>query len=215
MKKTLFILSMWACTLALQAQDLRTLFTAMPDSLAPLLTKVNREDFIDFIDSHMKAEVKNRFGRPSELKVLTPDFLCLQTTERSSMEMKLLPANDSVQVICVVHTVCGPACDSRIRFYDAQWQELSPSSFLQNPVATDFLLPAPTDDETRADLLRKADMDLIQAQLSADDRTLTFTYTTPDYLGKDDREKLVTYLKPSPLTYEWKEGRFVLSTINE
>ena len=35
---------------ALQAQEAKTLFVNMPDSLSPLLTKVNREDCIDFLD---------------------------------------------------------------------------------------------------------------------------------------------------------------------
>ena len=42
---------------ALQAQEAKTLFVNMPDSLSPLLTKVNREDCIDFLESKMKAQV--------------------------------------------------------------------------------------------------------------------------------------------------------------
>ena len=48
---------------ALQAQEAKTLFVNMPDSLSPLLTKVNREDCIDFLESKMKAQVENRFGK--------------------------------------------------------------------------------------------------------------------------------------------------------
>ena len=44
------------------AQSLRECFVAMPDSLSPLLTKINREDFLDFMDSGMKAEVTNRMN---------------------------------------------------------------------------------------------------------------------------------------------------------
>ena len=47
---------------SLQAQEAKTLFVNMPDSLSPLLTKVNREDCIDFLESKMKAQVENRFG---------------------------------------------------------------------------------------------------------------------------------------------------------
>ncbi len=71
MKKTLFVIGMLLCGLSLYAQDMKTLFIAMPDSVAPLLTKVNREDCVDFLASNMKAEVKNRFGKVSELKRLT------------------------------------------------------------------------------------------------------------------------------------------------
>ena len=34
---------------SLQAQEAKTLFVNIPDSLTPLLTKVNREDCIDFL----------------------------------------------------------------------------------------------------------------------------------------------------------------------
>ena len=43
------------------AQDLkmRDVFNHMPDSLMPYLSHNNRLDFIDFIDSNMKSEVRN------------------------------------------------------------------------------------------------------------------------------------------------------------
>lgn len=49
------------------AQEAKTLFINVPDSLCPLLTKVNREDCIDFLSSKMKAQVENRFGQKSEM----------------------------------------------------------------------------------------------------------------------------------------------------
>lgn len=209
MKKTLFIIGMLLGVLSLHAQDMKTLFIAMPDSVTPLLTKVNREDFADFLASNMKAEVKNRFGKPSELKKLTDDYLFLQTTERSSMEMKLLPVNDSVKVICVVNTVCGPVCDSKVRFYDTQWRELASGDFIQLPSVDAFYLRVDTMvDEACRVVREKADMELIKATLSADKPAITFTYTTPDYVGKEDREKLAAFIKKEPVIYEWKEGKF-------
>ncbi len=55
---------------SLQAQEAKTLFVNIPDSLTPLLTKVNREDCIDFLESKMKAQVENRFGKKSEMTEL-------------------------------------------------------------------------------------------------------------------------------------------------
>lgn len=197
------------CALSVPAQDMKTLFVAMPDSVIPLLTKVNREDCVDFLASNMKAEVKNRFGKPSELKKLTEDYLLLQTTERSSMEMKLLPVNDSVKVVCVVNTVCGPACDSSVRFYDTRWQELKQRDFIQLPSAEAFYLPADTlTTEEYAVVRGKADMELIKAGLSEENTEITFIYTTPDYLAKEEREKLLAYVKKEPVTYVWREGKY-------
>ena len=105
------------------AQDMKSVFISMPDSIAPLLTKVNKEDCVDFLVYDMKAEVKNRFGGVTELKVLTDDYLFLQTTANSSMEMKLLPVNDSTKVVCMIKTVCSSACDSEVHFYSSDWKQ--------------------------------------------------------------------------------------------
>ena len=195
------------CWLGGRAQELRSLFVAMPDSVLPLLTKTNRMDCIDFLDSNMKAEVKNRFNNTSELKVLTKDYLELQLTSQSSVEMKLLPMNDSVKVVCMVHTVCGPVCDSEITFYDTQWKQLPSKNFITLPEVDRFYY-LNTNEESYATVRKAADMYLMKANLSSEASTLTFIYTTPDYLSKEDREKLVLYLRKEPIVYQWGEGRF-------
>ena len=122
------------CVMSVVAQDMKTVFVAMPDSVTPLLTKVNREDCIDFLDSNMKAVVKNRFGNVAEMKVLTDDYVLMQTSEVGTLEMKLLPLADSTKVICMVKTVNVPVADSSVRFYTSDWsQQLDVKEFLQFP----------------------------------------------------------------------------------
>ena len=86
----------------LQAQEAKACFKNMPDSICPLLSAVNRADFIDFLESKMKAEVTNSFGGKSEMTELSPDYIHVKMTPQSSWQMKLLPTNDSTKVICVV-----------------------------------------------------------------------------------------------------------------
>ena len=125
-------------SLSANAQNINSVFVSMPDSLSPLLTKVNRQDFADFLSSGMKAVVKNRFGGQSEMLKLTDDYLKLKTTEASSEEMKLLPLNDSVNVVCVVKTYNGPAEDSQVYFYSTDWKELPLCNFISLPGHEDF-----------------------------------------------------------------------------
>lgn len=210
MKKILLLILM-ICTCSLQAQDMKSLFIAMPDSLAPLLTKVNKEDFGDFLASNMKAEVKNRLGKNSEMLKLTADYLDLKMSESSEVQMKLLPVNDSVNVVCVVHTYKGPAADSNIRFYNTQWEELPLSSYLTLPKEDAFYKApvAEADQETYHNLRKQADMYLFVAKLSEKDNTLLYSYTTPDYLDKETAEKLKPFLNAEPLKYIWTgEGCF-------
>ena len=54
MKQVLSVLLCLLCSLTLQAQDLKSLFIALPDSLSPLLTKATRVDFGDFLALNMK-----------------------------------------------------------------------------------------------------------------------------------------------------------------
>lgn len=212
--KHLFILLIWiASTSTLCAQEMKQLFINLPDSIAPLLTKVNREDCVDFLDSNMKAEVKNRFGKPSELKELTSDYLFLQMTEQSSLQLKLLPLNDSVNIVCALFTACAPACDSDIRFYTTDWKRLNRANFISLPGVEEFFLPTDSVDATFLALQKELDMHLFQAVLSFDKQELTIQYTTPDYLAKEQREKLLPYLTPHGLHYVWVNGKFNLSPL--
>ena len=196
-------------TLSAFAQDMKSVFVSMPDSVAPLLTKVNKEDCVDFLAYDMKAEVKNRFGGTTELKVLTDDYLFLQITKNSSMEMKLLPVNDSTKVVCMVKTVCASACDSEVHFYTSDWmQKLSTADFLSRPAGDVFFLPADSVDEEYRLIRKEANVHLMKASLSKEDGSLTFIYMTPDYLNKENKEKLEPYLRKEPVVLKWQEGKF-------
>ena len=209
MRRRLLIFISIFCVASAFAQDMKSVFVAMPDSITPLLTKVNREDFIDFLDSNMKAEVKNRFGNVAEMKVLTDDYTLVQTSEVGTLELKLLPVNDSTKVVCMVRTVCASACDSDVRFYSSDWkEEFGADIFLQKPSVNAFFLPNDTISEEGALICKKADMHLMKASLSKDDNSLAFLYMTPDYLNKEDKEKLLSYLRKDPIVLRWQDGKF-------
>ena len=207
--RKLFLILLSFCALSATAQNMKSVFIAMPDSIAPLLTQVNKEDCVDFLDSNMKAEVTTRFGGTAEMKVLTEDYVFLQTTPSSTLEMKLLPVNDSTKVVCMVKTVCASACDSEIHFYTSDWKgKMAVGDFLQKPEQEAFYLPNDSVTEESVLIRKKADMHLMKASLSKEDASLTFIYTTPDYLNKEDKKQMLRYLNPSPVVFQWKDGKF-------
>ena len=209
MKGRLLLIAVLFCAMPLFAQNMKSVFIAMPDSITPLLSQVNKEDCVDFLDSNMKAEVTNRFGGKTEMKVLTDDYVLMQTTPGSTLEMKLLPVNDSTKVVCMVKTVCASACDSEIRFYASDWsKEFSKDDFLQQPDVETFYLPQDSVTEEYTLIRKKADMHLMKVSLSKDDASLTFIYTTPEYMNKEDKEKLLPYLKKEPIVLQWQDGKF-------
>ena len=209
MQRILLIVLTFFCAMPMVAQDMKSVFIAMPDSIVPLLTQVNKEDCVDFLDSNMKAEVTTRFGGTAEMKVLTEDYVFLQTTPSSTLEMKLLPVNDSTKVVCMVKTVCASACDSEIHFYTSDWKgKMAVGDFLQKPEQEAFYLPNDSVTEESVLIRKKADMHLMKASLSKADASLTFIYTTPDYLNKEDKKQMLRYLNPNPVVFQWKDGKF-------
>ena len=193
---------------SLQAQEAKTLFVNIPDSLTPLLTKVNREDCIDFLESKMKAQVENRFGKKSEMTELGTDYVRMQMSPQTSWQMKVLALSDTTKAVCLVSTACAPACDSSLRFYTTDWKPLADSQFISLPVMSDFLsTPDSTTIYDFDEARRSADMLLMKADFSKDNSELTLTLTTPDYMAKETAEKLKPFLR-RPIVYHWKNGVF-------
>lgn len=193
---------------SLHAQEAKTLFINMPDSLSLLLTKVNREDCIDFLESKMKAQVDNRFGKKSEMTELGKDYIRMQMSPQTTWQMKVLALNDTTNVICTVSTACAPACDSSIRFYTTDWKALDESQFVTLPTMTDFLnTPDSTVIYNFDEARRSADMLLMKIDFSKENTELTVTLTTPDYMSKETAEKLKPFLR-RPIVYRWENGAF-------
>lgn len=193
---------------SLQAQEAKTLFINMPDSLSLLLTKVNREDCIDFLESKMKAQVENRFGKKSEMTELGKDYIHMQMSPQTTWQMKVLALNDTTNVICTVSTACAPACDSSIRFYTTDWKALDESQFVALPAMTDFLnTPDSTLIYNFDEARRSADMLLMKMDFGKENTELTVTLTTPDYMSKETAEKLKPFLR-RPIVYRWENGAF-------
>lgn len=209
MKRLIF--SILICMLALgsKAQDMAAVFISMPDQNIPQLENAWRKDLVDLYKSGKEARLKNTMNGFSSLDSLTSDYLSLKATERSTIEMKLLPLVNNTNVICMVRTVNGPVADSQVEFFTTDWEPLAVSD-LFTPVDADWFIKEDTDKNSNAfqDAASRLDMNLIQYNLSPDNLTLTATYTTPLYLSEEDRKKVTSFIKDSPKVYIWEKFHF-------
>ena len=109
---------------------MKNVFKAMPDSVMPYLSQNNRLDFIDFVESGMKAEVKNQLDGMSEMTSLADDSLTIRLNEAVMVTMILLPVahptQDVNQVIAVVHTYTFQSGqqESVVNYYTTSWQPM-------------------------------------------------------------------------------------------
>ena len=133
MRKWMMAMLFASITGQVSAQELkmRDVFRQMPDSFMPYLTQNNRLDFIDFIDSDMKAEVTNMMGGVSEMTALTDDCLSIRMSDALRVDMLLLdldvPVDTIRQVVVFVETFLTDSIygESVSKTYSVDWQPVT------------------------------------------------------------------------------------------
>lgn len=206
MKKILFILVSFILmsTTNMVAQNIRTLFIEMPDSIQPLLTATNRADCVDFLDAGMKARITNRLDGEAELLQLTEDYLRIKISKYSEMQMKLLPCTSGDTILGVINTVCAEVCDSRMHFYTKNWEEIKPlKSFFKRPILKEFFI----DDDSLSKRMSISDMYVVELTFSPTDYNLSARYTIPSYLSPEDSIFLTKGMHN--IEYRWNGKKFI------
>ena len=123
--KKLFIALFVAATFSqasAQSIQIRDAFREMPDSLMPYLSKNNRLDFIDFLDSGMKAEVRNQLGGTSEMLSIGADSLSIQMNPSLRVDMIAIDSVVAVVETFLVDSIYG---ESRVHYYSATWKPIA------------------------------------------------------------------------------------------
>lgn len=126
MKKNLLLFCFFALSLSgLWGRSVADCFKEMPLRLLPSLNQAMRLDLIDFFESGKPLPMLGVLGEELELKIMTDDYLFLQTSTQSDVQLKLLPDTTGNSILAVVHTVHAPAAGSALSFYTLDWQAIA------------------------------------------------------------------------------------------
>lgn len=188
-----------------RAEDLRALFIGMPDSIIPTLTKSERMDFLDYMDSGMRARVRNKMGGESVMTAFSDNSLTVMTSQSGRLEMVLFPRKNGSNLICIIRTVTARYEDSRLSFYNEDWTPVDAESLIDYPQFEDYLTKAALKSDS-LDMLRKQSMLRLQSIVPLDG-ALEFRYTSIDDLGQD-ADKYRSWFKPTPIRYTWNGKKF-------
>lgn len=136
---------LFAHSMTIKAQvTMRDMLKTMPDTLVPFLPENACLDFIDFMDSNMKAEVSNRLEGKSELLKLTDTYATLALTRASSLDMRLLDCEEAVDsahlILCLVRTYGTDVRESTLEFYSSTWRKLPIADYVTLPAAMHYLV---------------------------------------------------------------------------
>lgn len=108
-------------TVSVQAVSMKSLFLSMPAELLPTLSLSARKDLVDFFENKQRAAVPSLFKSNSVLTAFSDNYLRLETSSSSSIQIKKLSLADST-VFLLINTVTGPLPDSRVRLYTPSWK---------------------------------------------------------------------------------------------
>lgn len=204
MKKICFILSLLAMTLGLQAQNIAPLVIAMPDDMLVGITLDQRKSLISPESDTAQVAVVNVMGDTVKRLGFSEDFISLQTSNPGTLQVKLLPLVNNTQILGLITTVCGPACDSKIDFYTTDWKPLAQSDLFPQISKDDFLK---NDIDRTSEAFQNAyatlDMTPVKLSFSATDKNITAVYDIKSYLSKQDYDQILPFLKETPVVYTW------------
>lgn len=192
---------------AARAADLRTLFVGMPDSIMPTMTKSERMDFLDYMDSGMRARVRNKLGGESVMTAFSDRSLTVMTSQSGRVEMVLFPLKNGENLICIIKTVTARYEDSRIQFYSEDWKSVPVEELIELPGFDDYLTKKALSSDS-LDVFKKMSMLRLQS-VAAVDGGLEFRYSSLEDLG-EEAERYKSWFKPEPLRYIWNGKKFRL-----
>jgi hypothetical protein len=209
MKNRTSILFLFACLpFLLPAQTVEKVFTSMPKSMLPTLTEINRLELTELYKDGLTAAVENQMGDSCFLVRMTDDYLQIQE-DKSSLELIVLQMVNDSKVVCLIRTVCAPACDSHLEFYTVHWKKLNADVFITPAGEKQFIKDGINLNEQKVrNALIPLDISLMQFRYDPDRHRLLQYYNTPQYLSANDREKAAPYLKDAPVVFKWNQTRF-------
>lgn len=206
MKRYLSLIVFLFLTLGMGAKNVLDVFNDMPDSLVSYLDASQRQELTAYIRMKGTPVVVNTLGDSTSIVAFSDDYIKVRCNEARDIEIKVLKQqNNGDTILCVVSTYKGPAEESTLRFYSADWKPLenkfvdavSPSSLLAKPDSI-------SDDDFHH-LCDMIDPLMVKISLSPNDKSMSFNISLPN-VPTDKKKELEGLLLQRKLN--WNGTKF-------
>ena len=187
-------------------------FADLPGLAIELLPRSTRLDMLDYYAADSIYSAPNAMEGLSRLRSVTPDFLEVELTSVSTLQIKILPDRKHGQMVMTIYTIGGEkgGADSEVRFYDQNLNELESRRYLKLPELKDYFdIPkgSATDMKEIREMLpfyttvfsASPGSDLLESRL-----------TIGDYVDMYDYNILKLFMKQD-VSYRWTGSGFKLN----
>lgn len=188
------------------AQSADFYFIKMPLDLLPDLPVNSRKDLVDFYKNERTSVMPSAFGGEMTVKEMSSSYLYLQTSSVTSLQMKLLPLNDSVNIISLIYTSSAPLKHSVIKFFDTDWKVIDS---IKPPKADvlDFFDKTSAGSELSVKFKNKVIRNFIEFSFDKDSDDLILTNSVKEDLQGEFLPEFDPFLKKS-IRLKWQKGKF-------
>lgn len=201
-KAIIILVSILISVCQTNAQTARQLFLDIPERVLDVFTKNDRADFFDFLDSNMKAVVKNKLNEESEMTRYSENYIRLAISKEVIWEMKLLPYKDNQKIICCIETIGREFKNSTISFYTTEWEEIEKERFIPQIYFEEYKEEGTTDESKEIIMSILISLDEENNKITIKQERLT--YTNEETLERE-RDK-----KGSEIILRWDREKFVV-----
>lgn len=210
-KFIIIIFTIWNTCICYAQNGMADILSSMPEEIVPYLTADKKMELGKFLNSNDTLKVKNSLNGETSIDSVSGSYMRIKLNLTADIQVKLLPQNDSVQIICVIKTLKKPAPESRISFYSTNWNRLDDAFGLpdtNNPkTMLDMLTCRPDTMSTdRYNELRyKFEPIIANAEFTGTDNTITFSLSQP-LLNKEEKRETVAIIKQK--SFKWSGEKF-------
>lgn len=176
----------------------RQAFINMPATVLDLLDKSTRMDMLDYFDTDSIWSAINEYNGMSRLQTVTPDYLSVEITPVSNLQIKILEDKKGNDVVMTIYTTGKPGetLDSDIRFYNTAMQELPTAKYLELPKLKDFFEFPKGSSTKMKEIEELLPFYSVNYKAAPGNNTVTGELITGDFVNLEDKKIVTLFLKP-------------------
>lgn len=181
----------------LVARTIKDVFVSEPGNVLQLLSQRTKLDMIDYLNEGRMVDVKNEHDGVSHFNKVTDNYMSIQLTGNTKVELLLVSITQKDSVVVAVTTVKLPSEDSRIEFFTPDWKKIDAEKHIKAPTMKDFIVIPKGDKMKKAIVLDKIEFPIISYTINPESNTIIARHGLKEYMSKEDYERVAPYLTDS------------------
>ena len=200
---TIVAAALTAVAQRLQDPAVGRIMCSEPGNVLADVTPNLRAELLAYYIGGTKVEKDNDMGEKCGIDTVTDQYLRLHTSVSREVQMRLLVKgkHKGDTVVAVIETVKTPIPDSRLTFYDTQWNPAQAKRVVKEFPSIDAFYRTGIAKDAKADTEQRIDFAVISLDFEGKDfGTLVARQRLQEFYSKDDYAKIGKSLY-STLTY--------------